>query len=164
MHSTNIQKTASQWARRFAVCACVLVSPVAVAGNVDSDSRVVDGRVQLLLTNPNPSIPVTLERVEVPVSLVHKKKGVVEAAEIRVVPASGVVGAPTIIDLGSVEDVFNGGGEANETVAVLKETTTVGMKKCLTRHTPVTVLLRVADATVKLMRAVPSTFCHARAD
>ncbi|WNH54807.1 hypothetical protein [Stenotrophomonas oahuensis] len=141
----------------------MMVSPAVSAGNVVSDSRIQDGRVQLILSNTTPEVVITLERVEVPAALAYKR-GTARPVSVRTVPASGIVGERTVIDLGSVEEVFNGGGPASETVATLKSTTTAGMTLCLNRHTPVTVLMRLGRASIKLTRAVPTTFCHGRTE
>lgn len=149
--------------RTIVLAALLLIAVPAVAGNIGSDSRVEDGRVQLILTNNTPETLVTLERVEVPVSLIYKR-GAARPAAVRAVPVSGPVGERTIVDIGSVEEVFNGGGAASDTVAHLKATTTSGMTKCLMRHTPVTVLMQLTGGSIRLMHAVPTTFCHARVD
>lgn len=143
--------------------ALLLIAHPAVADNIGSESRVQDGRVQLILTNNTPETLITLEHVEVPVSLVYKKD-VAHPTAVRAVPVSGPIGERTIVDIGSVEEVFNGGGTASDTVAHLKTTTTSGMTKCLMRHTPVTVLMHLAGGSIRLMHAVPTTFCHARVD
>jgi hypothetical protein len=159
----NYKIQVSVMQKLLALVALSVVAPTTVAGNIDSQSRVQDGRVQLILTNTTPETLITLERVEVPVSLIYKKDAA-HPTGIRTVPVSGPVGERTIIDIGSVEEVFNGGGAASDTVAHLNTTTTTGMTKCLMRHTPVTVLMQLAGGSIRLMHAVPTTFCHPRVD
>lgn len=165
MSSINMNNRIQACVRQkcFALAVLSAIAPAAVAGNIDSQSRVQDGRVQLILTNNTPETLITLERVEVPVSLIYKRDTTRPAA-VRSVPVSGPVGERTIVDIGSVEEVFNGGGAASDTIAHLRTTTTTGMTKCLTRHTPVTVLMQLTGGSIKLMQAVPTTFCHARVD
>ena len=146
-----------------AIVAALLLSPCVSANNVEGFSRVDNGRVQLILTNTQPATPIMLERVELPVAVV-KRRGTYQPTHVRTVAADGPVGERTVIDIGSVEEVFNGGGAATETMAQLRTVTTVGMKKCFTRNTAVTVLMKVSGGSIKYMRAVPTTFCLERSD
>ncbi|HEL3006456.1 TPA: hypothetical protein UM358_000782 [Stenotrophomonas maltophilia] len=117
----------------------------------------------LVLHNNHPETPVALERVEVPTGMVRKRGGLV-ALDHRVIQQGLAIGEASTVDLGSVEQVFDGGGTAEESTAVLRSITTVGADRCLTRHTPVTVHMRLAGGSIRLLHGVPVSYCYPRAD
>lgn len=133
------------------------------ANNVSVSSTVRAGRVLLVLHNNHPETPVALERVEVPTGMVRKRGGLV-ALDHRVIQQGLAIGEASTVDLGSVEQVFDGGGTAEESTAVLGSITTVGADRCLTRHTPVTVHMRLAGGSIRLLHGVPVSYCYPRAD
>ncbi|HHA2454287.1 TPA: hypothetical protein ACOEBF_001314 [Stenotrophomonas maltophilia] len=133
------------------------------ANNVSVSSTVRAGRVLLVLHNNHPETPVALERVEVPTGMVRKRGGLV-ALDHRVIQQGLAIGEASTVDLGSVEQVFDGGGTAEESTAVLRSITTVGADRCLTRHTPVTVHMRLAGGSIRLLHGVPVSYCYPRAD
>ncbi len=133
------------------------------ANNVSVSSTVRAGRVLLVLHNNHPETPVALERVEVPTGMVRKRGGLV-ALDHRVIQQGLAIGEASTVDLGSVEQVFDGGGTAEESTAVLRSITTVGADRCLTRHTPVTVHMRLAGGSIRQLHGVPVSYCYPRAD
>ncbi|HHA2630005.1 TPA: hypothetical protein ACOEOK_001464 [Stenotrophomonas maltophilia] len=133
------------------------------ANNVSVSSTVRAGRVLLVLHNNHPETPVALERVEVPTGMVRKRGGLV-ALDHRVIQQGLAIGEASTVDLGSVEQVFDGGGTAEESTAVLRSITTVGADRCLTRHTPVTVHMRLAGGSIRLLHGVLVSYCYPRAD
>ncbi|MGV6941956.1 hypothetical protein ACVALR_14210 [Stenotrophomonas maltophilia] len=133
------------------------------ANNVSVSSTVQDDRVLLVLHNNHPETPVALERIEVPTGMVRKRGGL-SAVDHRVIQQRLAIGEASTVDLGRVEQVFDGGGTAEESTAVLRSITTAGADRCLTRHTPVTVHMRLAGGSIRLLHGVPVSYCHPRAD
>jgi hypothetical protein len=143
----------------YVVAAAFLFPAGAAANNVESYSRIHEGRVQLILTNTLPGTVVTLDRAEVPVSL-DRRKGEVRPSRTRVIPLSGIVRDHTVIDLGTVQEVFNGGGVAADAIGIRPEPASSGMTKCQTRSTPVSVRMLLSDgSTIMLRRAVQTEVC-----
>ena len=139
------------------------IASSADANNVSVSSTVQAGRVLLVLHNNHPETPVTLERVEVPTGMVRKRGGLA-AVDHRVIQQHLAIGEASTVDLGSVEQVFDGGGTSEESTAALRSIMAVGADRCLTRHTPVTVHMRLAGGSIRLLHGVPVSYCHPRAD
>ncbi len=117
----------------------------------------------LILHNNHPETPVALESIEVPSGMVRKRGGLAAVGH-RFIQQRLTIGEASTVDLGSVEQVFDGGGTAEESTAALRSVTAVGADRCLTRHTPVTVHMRLAGGSVRLLHGVPVSYCHPRAD
>lgn len=133
------------------------------ANNVSVFSTVKDGRVVLVLHNNYPETPVSLERIEVPTGMVRRRGGLA-AVDHRVIKQRLSVGEASTVDLGSIEQVFDGGGTADNSTAAIRNINAVGADRCLTRHTPVVVHLRLQGGSIRLLHGVPVTYCHPRAD
>lgn len=133
------------------------------ANNVSVSSTVQAGRVLLVLHNNHPETPVTLERIEVPTGMVWKRGGLA-AVDHRVIQRHLAIGEASTVDLGSIEQVFDGGGTPEVSTAAIRSITAVGADLCLTRHTPVTVHMRLAGGSIRLLHGVPVSYCHPRAD
>lgn len=150
-------------AHRLLLLSFLISAPaLAIGGPVSTSSKVENGRVFLVLTNDSPGVVFVVDEVTVPVHLKRKQKTFLPT-ETRTVPAPGTLVDRLTIDLGNVQEVFDGGGTKNETLSNYRKLRSVGMESCHRSSTPVEARLSSSrTATTNLVTSVEVTYCLER--
>lgn len=144
---------------RDAVLLLALVgsSSVVHAQNVSVVAESAGSRVLLTMKNIVPDVPVVVERVEVPQGKVAKRGKIVDSSYRTF--AIGMPLEPShTVDIGSIEDVFNGGSTPDLAVAQLRLRLPLG--QCETRNVSLHIVLRYQNYTQPGYYGIPVTWCN----
>lgn len=145
----------------------VCASRAAPAADTALSSEVVDGRVIVTLRNPPGEPAAFVDRVEIPVFLKKRGNNYV-ATESRTMPVGRELVESMSFDVGSVEQVFDGGGTEKESsvraglVGLNDELRRSGgiAGFCQHRWTPLKVYLTRAYGSQEIITSLPTSFCR----